>query len=349
MAEVVGLAAGLLALTTAAYQTSKALHEAISSFRSQQKTIKDFEADSDSLTTVLDQIREWIQNAKDIERLEPLRQPIYCCMQACQEMHEMIDACTVHTTDARQSVRDWLNMQFRGKSFEETKQRLSSYKSTLSIAFNLSTITQDSLEQLKELISGTKEDLEDQLAQVQRHIETAEASLRVVLQDDQARLQSCLNSLAQVQQIANNIRPSVFIQDNRAGQGSRTIFGTDTSQPQFNLTVSGNEAQQDAVMGSGVYTPQTLQALLGDTRKGDLAFAVQALQTQTQSSDKSALQSIANQLTAERSTRTWRINPLPNLIDSDHTHTAEDAQPPPATYRRENSGRYIEYIERRSE
>ena len=205
------------------------------------------------------------------------------------------------------------------------------------------------MEQLKELIGGTKEDLEDQLAQVRQHIETAEASLRAVLQDDQAGLQSCLNSLAQVQQTTNGVRPSVSIQDNRASQGSRTIFGTDTSQLQFNLTVSGNEAQQDAVMGSGVYTPQTLQALLGDTRKGDLAFAVQALQTQTQSFDKSALQSIANQLTAERSTRTSRTNPLPNLIDSVHTYTAEDAQPPPVTYRRENSGHSIEHIERQSE
>lgn len=56
MAEVVGLAAGLLALTTAAYQTSKAVQEAISSFRSQRKTIKDFQADSESLTAVLEQI-----------------------------------------------------------------------------------------------------------------------------------------------------------------------------------------------------------------------------------------------------------------------------------------------------
>ena len=140
MAEVVGLAAGLLALTTAAYQTSKALHEAVSSFRSQRKTIKDLQADSESLTAVLKQIQEQIQNAQDIGQLETLRQPVYHCMQACREMREMIDACTAHTTDVRQSVRDWLNMQFRGKSFEEMKSRLSGYKSTLSIAFNLTTM-----------------------------------------------------------------------------------------------------------------------------------------------------------------------------------------------------------------
>lgn len=184
------------------------------------------------------------------------------------------------------------------------------------------------MEQLKDLIDGTKEDLEDQLAQVHRHIETAEASLRAVLQDDQAGLQNCLNSLAQVQQIANNVRPSVFIQDNRVGQGSRAIFGTDTLQPQFNLTVSGNEAQQDAVMGSGVYTPQTLQALLGDSRKGDLALAVQVLQIRTPSTDGNDLQSIAHQLTTKRSASNPRTHPPLKLVDSDSTRSAEDAQPP---------------------
>lgn len=140
MAEAIGLTSGLLTLTMAAYQTSKALHEAISSFRSQRKTIKDLQADSESLTTVLEQIRERIQNGQDTKRLEVLRQPVYYCLKVCQELHEMMDACTIHTTDDRQSVRDWLNMQFRGKSFEEIKQRLSSYKSTLSVAFGLTTM-----------------------------------------------------------------------------------------------------------------------------------------------------------------------------------------------------------------
>ena len=140
MAEVVGLASGLLTLTIAAYQTSKALHEAISSFRSQRKSIKDLQADSESLTAVLKQIQERIQNAQDMERLESLRQPVYHCLKICRELREMMDACTVHTTDDRQSVRDWLNMHFRGKNFEEMKQRLSSYKSTLSVAFGLTTM-----------------------------------------------------------------------------------------------------------------------------------------------------------------------------------------------------------------
>ena len=210
--------------------------------------------------------------------------------------------------------------------------------------------TQDSLEELKDSISGTKEDLEDQLAQVRRTISTAEASLRKVLQDDQARLQSSLNSLAQAQRIADGIHPSIVIQRNRADQGSRAIFGTDTSQPQFNLTVSDNEARSNAVMGSGVYTPQTLQALLGSSRTADLALAVQALQTQTQSTDVSTLQSIANQLSVERNKGTSsRANSPPSLMDSDHTNTAENFQPPSNALRHKTSGCYNKHVGRQSE
>ena len=58
MAEVVGLASGLLALTIFAYDTSKSLYEAVSSFKSQRKTIKDVEDDLRSLVIVLGLIRE---------------------------------------------------------------------------------------------------------------------------------------------------------------------------------------------------------------------------------------------------------------------------------------------------
>ncbi|KAL8696241.1 MAG: hypothetical protein Q9201_007758 [Fulgogasparrea decipioides] len=228
------------------------------------------------------------------------------------------------------------------------KQRLLSYQSTLSIAFDSIIMqdhssTQDLLEELNNSINGTKEDLEDQLAQVQQTVSTAEASLREVLQDDQARLQSSLNSLAQAQRITDGIHPSIVIQRNRADQGSRAIFGTDTS-------LSDNKARSNAVMGSGVYTPQTLQALLGISRTADLALAVQALQTQTQSTDVSALQSIANQLSAERNMGTSsRANPPLRLMDSDHTNTAEDFQPPPNALRHETGGCYNKHVGRQSE
>ena len=208
--------------------------------------------------------------------------------------------------------------------------------------------TQDSLEELKSSISGTKEDLEDQLDQVRQNINTAETSLRGILQVDQARLQGSLDSLVQAHRIADDIHPKVVIEHNRAGQGSRAIFGTDTSQPQFSLTVSDNEAQRNAVMGAGVHTPQTLQTLLGDSRTADLARAVQA-----QNTDANALQSIVNNLSAERSQRLRDTSPESNLplslMNSEHTNTARALQlsPQSVALMHEDATNYHEVLERR--
>jgi hypothetical protein len=142
---------------------------------------------------------------------------------------------------------------------------------------------QESLGDLRDLISGCKDDLEDQLEAVRQTISAADASLRDVLEEDQARLKSSLDSIARAQRMAETTQPKVIIEDNRAGQGSRAIFGTDTSQPGFSLTVARNEAGVGAVSSAGVYSPQTLQSLLQHSRIPDLALALHALQTQSTS------------------------------------------------------------------
>lgn len=135
MAEAVGFASALLTLTLSAYDTSKSLYEAVSSFKSQRKTIKDLQTDLGSLVAVLGSIRTQLEISQEVERLGPLREPLECCLTTCQKMRDMLDACTKHSAEGRDSVRDWLSMRYHGKSFEEMKQRLASYKSTLSITF----------------------------------------------------------------------------------------------------------------------------------------------------------------------------------------------------------------------
>ena len=135
MAEAVGLASGILTLVVFAFDASKSLYEAISSFKNQRQTIKDVLADLHALITVLTTIRERAQRPTEVAKLEPLRQPLTSCATTCKEMREMLDACTAHSKDGQASVRDWLKMRYREKSFDDMKNRLSSYKTTLVIAF----------------------------------------------------------------------------------------------------------------------------------------------------------------------------------------------------------------------
>lgn len=103
-------------------------------------------------------------------------------------------------------------------------------------------------------------------------------------------------------------------------------------------------------MGSGVYTPQTLQALLGSSRTADLALAVQALQIQTHGTDVSALQSIANQFPAGRNEGTSSsANPPPSLMDSDNTNTTVGFQPSSNALTHKNGDGYNKPVGRNSE
>jgi Fungal N-terminal domain of STAND proteins len=136
MATVIGAASGVLALTIFAFKASKSLYEAVSSFKSKSKDIRDIQTDLGTLVTILGSIRQQAQDSGNESKLEPLRKPIECCIKTCQEMQEMLNACTIHTKDSRNSVRDWLNMRYHEKTFDDFKRQLASYKSTLMVTFD---------------------------------------------------------------------------------------------------------------------------------------------------------------------------------------------------------------------
>lgn len=136
MAEV-GLASALLSLSIFAFETSKSLYEAVSSFKSQRKTINDVQVELKSLVDILGKISEQAGQPQEIGRLEPLRQPLECCTITCQDMHKMLEKATKHSKEGSDSVRVWINMRYNEKGFEDMKKRLASYKSTLGIAFQL--------------------------------------------------------------------------------------------------------------------------------------------------------------------------------------------------------------------
>ena len=210
--------------------------------------------------------------------------------------------------------------------------------------------TQDSLNELRKSIEGTKEDLEDQLDQVRHAISGPGASLRDLLQADQAQLQSGLESLAQAQRVAETTQPQVVITRNLGGQESRTLFGTDTSQPQFHLTVSDNEAQLGAVMAAGVHSPETLQALLRGSRTADLVPVLQALQNQPQSTSGTTLQSVLNGVATGR-TRGFTdgpstMNAAPKLSISDQEEAPGSVEIPGRSTSavHKDSGKYDEAV-----
>ncbi|KAH8430993.1 uncharacterized protein LDX57_008654 [Aspergillus melleus] len=308
MAETVGFVSALLGLTILTFDASKTLYEAVSSFRSQRRTIRDLQLDLSSLLDVLQSIRDLAESSHESDRLEALRLPMECCLAICQDLQVTLDSCTKHSDEGRDSIRDWLSLRYHEKSFEDMKKRLASYKATLSITFQLITlgdlnITRDSIQNLENTIQGTKEDLDDQLEQVRETISGADVSTRNILQTDLAQLQSSMQSLqssiASLEQVKATL-PTLTITGNQA-ESSRAIFGTDTHQPSFNMNVSNNAAMRGSVIAAGVHTPGTLQALLRDTSTPHVALALRAVQGQSHSSNIPISQSVLRSMSAENS------------------------------------------------
>ncbi|KAJ6088412.1 hypothetical protein N7486_009673 [Penicillium sp. IBT 16267x] len=316
-----GEASAILTLTIFAFDASKSLYEAISRFKSQRKTIQDLRSDLISLTNVLTSVHTQAQSPEEAKRLEPLRQPIDCCWRICQELHETLPASEKQSAWGRDKLQAWLKVEYHGKSIEDMKQRLASYKSTLCINFDLihlrdHSITQSSLYDLQNTICGVKDDLEDQLDRVKDTISAADASIRDILQVDQALLQRSLESLERAQLVADTAHPQVTISKNRSDEHSRAIFGTDTSQPKFDLNVSENEVGVNATAAAGVHTPQTLQTLLGGDKTAN--FPLQILRNELKSTNQSGIQSIQQILQSrlsENANPTGLIEAPPQSVD----------------------------------
>lgn len=136
MAEVLGGVSSVLAIATAALQLSKSTYETISSFRSQRQDVTDIQVDLAALAVVLELVREQAENIPNSRYLGALRGPLSGCQTILQDIYDSLAKCTKHTKDHRESVRTWLKLRFREKSFTDAKERLSSYKATLCIAFD---------------------------------------------------------------------------------------------------------------------------------------------------------------------------------------------------------------------
>lgn len=141
MAEALGLTSAILAIVEFAFGTSKILHEQVSSLRSHVETVSNLQSDLGTLTTMLGALRAQLKAGSTVQgserRLEPIKAPLLETGKACRELAILLDSCTVGNTSAREVVKKWLKMQYKGKSIDETRTLLASYKSTLAFSLEI--------------------------------------------------------------------------------------------------------------------------------------------------------------------------------------------------------------------
>jgi Fungal N-terminal domain of STAND proteins len=132
MAEPIGIASGLLALASFAFQSSISLYRVVESFKSNKKIIRELKDELEALDGVLHSLQQ--ATANSVIDLPALKLPLLRCGQACQEFETVIFKCTAHSDRPRTSFRDWAKLTYMGDDILGFKNMLAGYKATIGIA-----------------------------------------------------------------------------------------------------------------------------------------------------------------------------------------------------------------------
>lgn len=112
MAEAIGIASGLVALTMFAFQSSVSLYEAVASFQGYTKAVRELQEG----LKAFDEILQSLQNAviDDTPSLVCLKLPLLRCGKVSKDFEALILSCTTHSSRPRTSLRDWAKLKYMG-------------------------------------------------------------------------------------------------------------------------------------------------------------------------------------------------------------------------------------------
>ncbi|RKK08382.1 hypothetical protein BFJ68_g16683 [Fusarium oxysporum] len=176
MAELIGLVSGLLTLATFAHQSVTKVQEAVQSFQSLPRQLRELLSELTELGTVLQDLCQ--APGGDIEvDLSALKTTLEQCCQSCAEFEQELRACSSRSSQDRASFRDWAKLTYRGgNGIEGFRQQLIGYKSTIIVVLSFanlrtSTITIEAIQSCRGLIETTTIDLEMHLADIKQKLD----------------------------------------------------------------------------------------------------------------------------------------------------------------------------------
>src|ERR1700753_2581257 len=132
--DPLSVTASLLAVITAAVQTTKSLYETVQRYKGRNKTLQRLQDELVHLTTILDSLREVVHAEESVFKL--LKDPIERCNQICHEFEETMKD---FTGKSKTGIRDWTKLEFMKSGINEFIETIAGYKSTISVG--LGTIT----------------------------------------------------------------------------------------------------------------------------------------------------------------------------------------------------------------
>ena len=133
MAEFIGVASGLLALSTFALQSSVTLYETVKSFQSHQQRIRELIEELVALSGILSSLTDTVNATSDLD-LSALNIPLLRCGNACEDFEKEIVKCSSRSDGNRTSFRDWAKLRYMGEDIDGFRRLLAGYKLTITVA-----------------------------------------------------------------------------------------------------------------------------------------------------------------------------------------------------------------------
>ncbi|KZL77394.1 hypothetical protein CT0861_03105 [Colletotrichum tofieldiae] len=213
MSDPLSVASALIAIVTATIQSSKVLYDTIQSFKNHRKVVTQLVQELTALNEVLLAL-DALVHSEDDGSLGMLKLPLLQCQRACDEFNMLIIQCSKNSGRPRTSFRDWFKVRYMESDIAGFTDMLAGYKSTISIALgsaNLqsTTVTLQLLNEYKDLIHMTAQNLEDHLEDVNAKLEhlvlhqkeTSQALSSNIerIQNEKDSTEICLEICAQVQ------------------------------------------------------------------------------------------------------------------------------------------------------
>lgn len=125
----------VVAVITAAIQSTKSLHETVKRFREHNKTLQRLQDELADLTNILNKLTQ--VTSVETSMLALLQGPIDQCSQVCREFEQSMEE--VFSGKSKTGFRDWTRMEFMKGNINEFIDTIAGYKSTISVG--LGTIT----------------------------------------------------------------------------------------------------------------------------------------------------------------------------------------------------------------
>ncbi|CAM1504967.1 Fc.00g106040.m01.CDS01 [Cosmosporella sp. VM-42] len=244
MADPLSITASVVAVVTAAIQSTKSLTETVKRFKDRDQILSRLQHELEDLINILNALKEVTNIETSILAL--LKGPVDRCSQVCREFETSMKE---FSGKSKTGFRDWAKMEFMRGDINEFMGTLAGYKSTISvglgtITMHTSKISHQVLEEYHEMIMNTAYNLEIHLQRIDEKLalfpteNPGTSDTGVDLRDERAVTKQCLR----ICEDAKSYIESLIHREPSLQSETPLTFTTDDNRNQFEAQLLTRQA-----------------------------------------------------------------------------------------------------------